>query len=165
MRKTIVATLALFISLMVLSPAQAVQVQPRQHHGTVCKEIFGNLYPFPQLAEVCITTNTKDIQWGDVQALAWVTWETNSNIEVKWDWIHLYRNGDIEEQNGSTSWADARLHTGEWNDYQTPWDLGGANGDVYRSVHRVRFRSNFQISDWYKFDSSNWTCGSYCNNS
>jgi hypothetical protein len=161
MRKTVVATLALFISLMVLSPANAVQVQPRQHHGTVCQKIYGNEYPFPQLADVCITTNTSDIQ-SRIQALGWVTWETNEDIEVRWDWMHLRKNGDVVQQTGGESWRQARLHTGEWQDHQTDWQFVARDGDVFRSIHRVRFRSNFQISDWYNFDSSNWTCQTYC---
>jgi hypothetical protein len=162
MRKTVVATLALFISLMVLSPAQAVQVQPRQHHGTVCKSIYGNQYPFPQLAQACITTNTRDIQLGNVQALGFVDWETNGSTEVRWDWMHLYRNGNVVEQSGDSGWGPAVTHLGVWADYNTDWNNQIPTGAEFRSVHRIRFRTNFQISDWYKFDSNVWTCNAYC---
>ena len=162
MRKTVVATLALFIGLLAI-PAQAVQVGPRQHHGTVCKDIYGNQPPFPQLATACITTNTRDIQQGNVQALGFVTWVTNNSTDVRWDWLHLYRNGNVVEQSGDSGWGPARSLLGAWADFNTDWhrDLSGNNA-TYRSVHRVKFRTNFQISDWYKFDSNNWTCNSYC---
>jgi len=158
MRKllTVLASLAVFSSLM--PAASAMVPEPRQHHETVCYVLIGNGGDF--LADGCVTVNTNDTAVGEIEGLAWAGNEQFTSVQVKFDYVHLRRNGALIETTNGTAWlgiSGTTSHSTDWNNINT-------SGDIFRAVVRMRVRRSpsHNAGPWQTFDTNNWTCGTYC---
>lgn len=71
-----------------------------------------------------------------------------NNLQWRWFWIHLYRNGNLVRSEGSTGWM-----TGGDNTYSTNWIDCSAfpRGANYRAVGRwqARAKENGGSGEWW----------------
>jgi len=155
-----IATFGIVVALLaVLAPsASAVPIGPRQHHGTQCFVLIGGGGDF--LADGCVTVNTRDTVPGEIEGLAWAENEQFSSVQVKFDYVHLRRNGALIETTNGTAWLNisgSTFHSTDWNNLNSP-------GDIFRAITRMRVRRSpsHNAGPWQMFDSDNWTCQSYC---
>ena len=134
-RKVIAAAIGLLVGMTLLaSPAQAA------HFGTTCavSSSIGQ-----RIARMCIIINRKsDLNINNqTEALSSVQDRNQDNywesIQWQWDWIHLYRNGNLVRSEGPTGWLSG------YNDsYSTNWyTCSNSTAATYRAVARWRFRA------------------------
>jgi hypothetical protein len=129
--------LAALVALSALSvPATARPIPPRVHRGTVCNTL-GTGTSVPLYKELCVHVNTRDITLG-TQVEALVTAANLSNVDMKIDWIHLYRDGTLTKDAGPTGWM-----SGSDNSFSTGWaNYCGGGVQDFRAVVRARIRKD-----------------------
>ena len=152
MKKVFALTLALIAVLTMASPAQAAHVGKRTYYYS-----FSGMTVYFQ-----VMVNTSDIG-PKIEALAdsglWtITGEPDPDI--RYDWVHLYKNGNVVATTGSGSgWMNIGAA------YSTNWeDWTCASTANWRAVARYQIRWHNganppDLSIWYKEDSatvSNW---------
>jgi hypothetical protein len=144
MRKIVVLTAALMV-FMGLGTVAAEAV----HRGTVCNTL-GTGTSVPLYKELCVHVNTSDIALGTkVEAL--VTAANLSNVDMRIDWIHLYRDGNLTKDAGPTGWM-----SGGNNSFSTGWaGYCGAGQQHFRAVVRAQIRKDGASNPgpWETWDS------------
>ena len=159
-RKLVALTLGV-LTLMTLmaSPAKA------EHFGKRCDDVGlwrGGQYR--SIADMCVMVNKRDFDFGKVEALADVGNEDPGaywgTIEWRWDWVHIYKDGNFVEGVGPTGWM-----TGSNDSFSTDWiQCGNFQSHTFRAVARYQMRAfkngDFEVTDWFTLSSATVTlCG------
>ena len=139
---------------LLATPASAAPIGPRAHRGTE----WYRYYFTPEgsaFRDVGVSVNVKDDPWlgNFAEGLVHIDGD-GAAAQMRVDWMHLYRDGDLVRSSGPTGW----MNYGD-NTFSTSWNdtCGGGNAGNYRAVARYQLRHDeggtWSVGDWHRHDS------------
>jgi hypothetical protein len=143
----VLAASAIALSVLVVSAPAAQAI----HRETQCVAVDSSNgeRQFPW----CVTININDSNPNLVEALSFSGPATGSGDDpwVRWEWVHLYKNGNVVMQTGSPSaWHRSGFTTA---DYSTNWfdlaDMGANQCQPFYAVARItaRWPNGYEVTD------------------
>lgn len=129
---------------------------PRWEGGEECRNVYSPVWS-NAIARACVLLNTNDQGlFGDVEGMLRIRRIDDRSVDVRIDWIHLYRNGNLVETAGPIEWDRVTAYqVGDWNRYSTSF-VNCNTGQGFRAVARFKVRIPGwadSAGEWVKWDS------------
>ena len=149
MRKLLTGLIASVFSLTLLVSPAAADLKEQN-----CVSIVGPNGNTMGLG--CASIETRDWRPGHIRAHAKVERPDSSTLSVQYDFIALYKNGDLYAADDRTPWWG--WDTPYWTEFKSCSQV-----PVYKTLVKMRMqRASGNTSDWYTIGSQNFQGDNWC---